>query len=207
MNPAWEGYGSQADFDAAVARGKASVEQAASSRAKVVKAAQKVSRSVSRTGSSVYMNFPIATDFNETLNQLKSMLDLFKRRIMASAIESLEVGGDYLLEASQKKVPIDTADLLNSSKVEEIVRIGVSRWSILVSYNTRYAIYVHEDLTLSHPPKKDIARAKNLLGKRTLSRQLLQQMSFGKRTAKFLSGPLNERYEFILAAMARAIHI
>lgn len=63
---------------------------------------------------------------------------------------SLEQAAHVLLRASQKLVPVDTRLLVGTGKVVTTGKGFGARAS--VSYDTPYAIYVHEDLTKFHAP-------------------------------------------------------
>lgn len=90
----------------------------------------------------------------------------------------------FLLEASREFCPIDTKDLYNSSRVEVRGRLGTTEAK--VTYNTDYAVYVHEDLTKAHGA--------------TFNRKYSDEISRGvtharrpQEQAKFLERPVRTR--------------
>lgn len=97
----------------------------------------------------------------------------------AKTTKGLRVGllraGLFLQRESQKIVPIDT-NALRASAATRIEGSGLES-SVIVSYGTEYAVYVHEDLNARHKPGK---------------------------TAKFLTRPLHEKKKQIQAIVLKA---
>ncbi|MFD7067136.1 hypothetical protein ACFV97_07815 [Streptomyces sp. NPDC059913] len=97
------------------------------------------------------------------------------RGTRAGAVRGLRLAAEHVLEISRRRVPIEEATLERSSVAtvdEEALTAGVS-------YDTKYAVRQHEDLTLNHD---------------------------AGRTAKYLEGPLTEEQgtvEDIIAAQVR----
>lgn len=56
----------------------------------------------------------------------------------------------FVQRESQKLCPVDTSTLVNSA-MSGVEREGNHVWKGTVSYNTHYAVYVHEDLNAHHP--------------------------------------------------------
>lgn len=70
--------------------------------------------------------------------------DEAKSKVIRGAPRALRAGGEYLLEAANRTVPIEEDTLEKSGKV------SVSGLQATVSYDTPYARRQHEDLTLRH---------------------------------------------------------
>lgn len=65
-----------------------------------------------------------------------------------AALRGLSDGGEFILEESQRQVPIEEAVLEGSGTVT--VERGQTRDEVSVSYDTPYAVRQHEDTTLRH---------------------------------------------------------
>jgi hypothetical protein len=82
-------------------------------------------------------------------NQVKANLQGFYENVLDAGRESLKEVATTIYEDSKTNyVPIDTGALKNSAKMEE--KSGVSNYTIKISYNTTYAIYVHEIVYYYH---------------------------------------------------------
>lgn len=69
-----------------------------------------------------------------------------QRRVSAASVQALEAAAVVLEAASNDLVPDLTGALQASSRVT----VDASRGVATVSYDTDYAVAVHEDLTASH---------------------------------------------------------
>lgn len=74
------------------------------------------------------------------------------RGTMGAAEEATKEGAQLVYEESQLLVPVDTEKLKKSGKVEKRKTTLGFKTSWLVTYDTDYAIYVHEDLSVYHDP-------------------------------------------------------
>ncbi|CAL9528991.1 hypothetical protein [Streptomyces sp. enrichment culture] len=96
------------------------------------------------------------------------------RAARAGALRGARLGAEHLLGVSRDRVPIEEGTLERSGTVTVDEATGTAA----VSYDTRYAIRQHEDMTLQHD---------------------------AGRTAKFLEGPLDEEADVIQAIIAAQI--
>lgn len=64
--------------------------------------------------------------------------------------EIIDDGATEIMLESNRRVPVDTGLLISTSKSERVKNAVYE-----VSYSTRYAIYVHEDLSIAHPVHVD----------------------------------------------------
>lgn len=70
--------------------------------------------------------------------------DKSAKQIDTAARDALRDGGEVILDESNQIAPIDEGALINSGKV------AVSDDSVVVSYDTPYAVRQHEDVTMQH---------------------------------------------------------
>lgn len=76
-------------------------------------------------------------------SQVRSKLKSIDNKILQAGKEGVYDVAETIFEDSRANfVPIDTGELYNSARLDEIDR-GKS-YSAIVSYNTDYAIFVHE---------------------------------------------------------------
>lgn len=77
------------------------------------------------------------------MSQVKSNLNKMPDRILKAGKEGLREVADTIYNDSRVNyVPIDTGELQNSARLDEMFR--PKGLTIVISYNTDYAIYVHE---------------------------------------------------------------
>ncbi len=101
------------------------------------------------------------------LEEVKADLAKHGRMAIQALSKGLLAGGLVLQRESQLIVPIDTAALKNSAKTNYVpgktirLRDDKGRFAgggianeVMVTYETAYAIYVHENLTARHGPGK-----------------------------------------------------
>jgi hypothetical protein len=82
-------------------------------------------------------------------SQVKANLANVQKKILEAGSEGLKEVATTIYEDSKTNyVPIDTGALKNSAKMEE--KSGASKYTIKISYNTTYAIYVHEIVYYYH---------------------------------------------------------
>lgn len=67
------------------------------------------------------------------------------RRIQQAALRGLRDSGEHILQLSRDRVPIDTGVLERSGMVTDN-----DADTVAVSYDTPYAVRVHEDMTARH---------------------------------------------------------
>ena len=86
----------------------------------------------------------------ENVDAIKSMF----RRSHIRGAENMEAGimaaARFLMMKSQQLVPVDTARLARSARITKYRSGFVTE--VEVSYDTPYAVFVHEDLTKYHKP-------------------------------------------------------
>lgn len=75
-----------------------------------------------------------------------------RRQLLAAAEAGVGKAGEYLLEASQNQVPVDTGDLKESGRVRH------DGLKAAVSYRDPIAVIVHENMQAHH----DVGNAKFL---------------------------------------------
>lgn len=63
-----------------------------------------------------------------------------------AAVKALHEGGELILDDSNQIAPIDEGTLINSGKVS----VDESNLTVVVSYDTPYAVKQHYDLELQH---------------------------------------------------------
>lgn len=73
--------------------------------------------------------------------------------IASGFAKGLKEAGLKLQRESQKIVPVDTSDLKGSANTRNVGGKGFDA-DVVVSYNTEYAVYVHEDMNAKHKPGK-----------------------------------------------------
>lgn len=66
--------------------------------------------------------------------------------IRRAQIEGLELGGELVLDASNRLVPLEEGTLERSGRVT-----SNGKDTVAISYDTPYAVRQHEDMTLRHP--------------------------------------------------------
>lgn len=93
--------------------------------------------------------------------------------------------GEYILTEARKLVPFDTGALWESGQVR-LISIA-SDLSVEVSFNTPYALYVHEDLTKRHGRAFNEYYAEDIAAGRTHARRPEEQ-------AKFLEDVMKKHY-------------
>lgn len=70
-----------------------------------------------------------------------------------AAKQALLDGANDMLSKSVKQCPVDTGTLRRSGTVEKTTDSNTSI-EVAIGYNTKYAIYVHENLSANHPKGK-----------------------------------------------------
>jgi hypothetical protein len=73
-----------------------------------------------------------------------------KNQIAAGVERGIMKAGEHLKKKSQEVVPVDTGKLKRSAKVEQTGEKFSTR--AIVSYNTDYALFVHENLEIARKP-------------------------------------------------------
>lgn len=69
-------------------------------------------------------------------------------RMQRGALRGVQLGGEHILEVSNKRVPIEEGTLERSGKVtSEVTETGARS---AISYNTPYAVAQHERLDFHH---------------------------------------------------------
>ncbi|GHB98605.1 MULTISPECIES: hypothetical protein [Streptomyces rochei group] len=68
------------------------------------------------------------------------------RAARAGALRGLGLGGEHLLEVSNRRIPIEEGTLERSGTVT----VDEANLDTIVSYDTPYSVRQHEDLTLRH---------------------------------------------------------
>lgn len=105
---------------------------------------------------------------------VRAIKEYLGSRHQKATAKGLRVGllkaGLFLQRESQKLVPIDTGALKASANTR-IEGEGLDS-SVVVSYGTEYAIYVHENLEAHHP----VGQAKYLSTPLTEKREALQKI-------------------------------
>lgn len=78
----------------------------------------------------------------------------------AATLKGLRLGGELVLDASNRLVPLDEGTLERSGRVTDN---GVD--TVAVSYDTPYARRQHEDMNLRHPNGRQAKFLETALGK------------------------------------------
>jgi len=73
--------------------------------------------------------------------------DLAEQIAKAAAMEALHTGAEAVLTESHDEVPHDSGTLMRSGTVTDVPTEN----AVYISYNTPYAVKMHEDLSLNHP--------------------------------------------------------
>jgi hypothetical protein len=69
-------------------------------------------------------------------------------RMQRGALTGVQLGGEHILEVSNKRVPIEEGTLERSGKVtSEVTETGARA---AISYNTPYAVRQHEEMDYHH---------------------------------------------------------
>jgi len=89
------------------------------------------------------------TGVSQVIKNLKRAIDDIEKGVS----RGLRRGGLFLQRQSQKVVPIDKSVLKNSARTRNVGGSGFDT-DIIVSYNTDYAVYVHENLDAIHKEGK-----------------------------------------------------
>ena len=85
-----------------------------------------------------------------TAAQCMAQLIIISKRLEQAAKEATKQTADEILKASTEKYcPVETGELKKSAKLEE-ENTG-REYKVKISYNTEYAIYVHEIARYYHP--------------------------------------------------------
>lgn len=104
--------------------------------------------------------------------------DQVAEQLREAAARGLGLAAEHLLQVSRERVPIEEATLERSG----VASVDPGELTAAVSYDTPYAVAVHEDLTARHD---------------------------ADRTAKYLEGPANEErvvmLDLIAAQVRRAV--
>lgn len=107
---------------------------------------------------------------------------LAKQIAKAAAMSALRDGAEAILTESQDEVPHATGTLMRSGTVTE----APTEQAVYISYNTPYAVKMHEDLTLRHPDPKN-------------------PISSTGRNAKYLENPFNRNINKVLKLVERRV--
>jgi len=101
----------------------------------------------------------------EGLQQVFDFFDKYARDAEAITDEELEIGGDLILEASNRLAPVETGTMRRETDV-----VKKEKLEYQVRYNTDYSLYVHEDLEKVHPTgqAKFLEKATNENGKKVI---------------------------------------
>lgn len=81
-----------------------------------------------------------------TAFKFESKVKEVKSELRSAVIEWLVDASNYILDESNKEVPIDEGTLANSGNTQ----IDESTLTASIGYDTPYAVRQHEDLSISH---------------------------------------------------------
>lgn len=97
------------------------------------------------------------------INGLRLSLRLHEKHLIEGMKEGAKAAALLLMRASQELCPVDSGDLKDSARTVITMETD-KRVVVNVSYGTHYAVYVHEDLFVSHdtPNNPPTATAKFL---------------------------------------------
>lgn len=98
-------------------------------------------------------------DASEMIRRLRSVPGL----VRAAAADGLRAGGEVVLQESDERVPLETGALRSSGKVS-VDRAGLKA---AISYDTPYAVLVHEVMDNAH----DAGRSAKFLETALMSRR------------------------------------
>ncbi len=124
---------------------------------------------------------------------------------IASAVKSgLVKGGLHLQRKSQEIVPVQLGKLKASARTRNVGGEGFDA-DIVVSYNTEYAVFVHEDLTKAHGKEFNIKHADEIaaaVGTPLGTAKGGMFLRGENQQAKFLEKPAREERREILRIIA-----